>query len=396
MKIMLAYLAPFIDRGGGAEKVCCNMANEMVRRGHDVSIVYCYGKSGRPLFPLNENVRMYNLMALHPEKWHGAGNLFLPRWRKVVRELLRVFSVNAAHGWQENYFGPLLKNEIQEVVDEEKPDVIVSYWPKDSSYFMNYAGIRTPMITMFHFGPDILAKDASSGSRIACDKSAYVQVLLPHDVECVKKYIPGAKAVWIPNVVPQYAEQANLSMQKAKYTIINIGRLDGKSKRQHILIEAFAELASQFPQWQVEIWGPDWNNKYKQHLETLIHQHHLENQIFLRGITNDVLSQYLKADILAWPSKHEGFGMAMTEAMSAGLPVVACQICQASRELLDETCGILVGEGSHSFARGLQTLMENQEKRMAMGQKAKEKMSDFSAEKVWDTWETLIENAAHQ
>lgn len=48
MKLLLVYLAPFITSTGGAEKVCCDMANAMIERGHDVSILYCYGKAGTP------------------------------------------------------------------------------------------------------------------------------------------------------------------------------------------------------------------------------------------------------------------------------------------------------------------------------------------------------------
>ena len=34
MKLLLVYLAPFITSTGGAEKVCCDMANAMIERGH--------------------------------------------------------------------------------------------------------------------------------------------------------------------------------------------------------------------------------------------------------------------------------------------------------------------------------------------------------------------------
>lgn len=69
MKIALAYFEKFIEMSGGIERVCCNMANAMVKRGHDVSIIYCYGRSGKPFYALDPSVKVYNLMALHPEKW---------------------------------------------------------------------------------------------------------------------------------------------------------------------------------------------------------------------------------------------------------------------------------------------------------------------------------------
>lgn len=394
MKIMLIYLARFIDSSGGAEKVCCEMANEMSRRGHEVTIVYCYGKSGRPLFPLNRDVKMYNLMALHPEKWEGVDRLPFPSYWKVIRELLRVFSVPKAHGLQEWYVGQHIQNEIREVVNMDQPDVIVSYWPKDSNILLNYAHIQIPFITMFHFSPDILARDASEGSRKACEYSARVQVLLPNDIERLKKYIPKARPIWIPNAVPQYEVSARLEGTKSIYKIINMARLDKTTKRQHILIEAFALIADAYPKWQVELWGDAWDRKYRLELEGRIRSHHLENRIFLKGLTDHALDKYISADIFAWTSSHEGFGLALAEAMSAGLPAVAFRSCTAATDLISPACGVLVDDGSKAFAKGLAELMENQEKRIVMGRAAKEEMKSYSASIVWDMWEQVLKETA--
>lgn len=390
MRIMLGYLARFITSTGGAEKVCCEMANELVRRGHEVSIVYSYGESGRPFYPLDQTVRMYNVMAEHPEKWNGAKTIRLPLKEKVEREIFRVFSVPRAHGVQDAYTGNLVKEDLKAIVERENPDVIISYWPKDSSCFINFAKIQVPVITMFHFGPDILARDASPGSAEACVKSRKVQVLLPGDIERLHRYIPKADAVWIPHAVPQYEEQADLSASKERYKIVNMARLDKTTKRQHIIVEAFARIADQFPQWDVELWGQDWNKKYKKELENLIRKNHLEKRIFLKGLTKDVLTEYLKADIFAWPSAHEGFGLALMEAMSAGLPVVACKSCLASAELIPKECGILAEDGIGSFADGLTQLMANQDLRVRMGAAAKENAGKYAPGKIWNQWEQLI------
>lgn len=390
MRIMLGYLARFITSTGGAEKVCCEMANELVRRGHEVSIVYCYGESGRPFYPLDPQVRMYNVMAEHPEKWHGAKTIRLPWKQKMEREVLRVFSVPRAHGVQDTYTGNLIKEDLKVIVERENPNVIISYWPKDSNCFINFAEVRVPVITMFHFGPDILARDASPESAEACVKSRKVQVLLPGDIERLHRYIPKADAVWIPHAVPQYEEQAGLSAPKERYKIVNMARLDKTTKRQHIIVEAFVKIADRFPQWDVELWGQDWNKKYKKELENLIRRNHLENRIFLKGLTKDVLAEYLKADIFAWPSAHEGFGLALMEAMSAGLPVIACKSCLASAELIPKECGILADDGVQAFSDGLARLMGNQELRIQMGKTAKENASQYAPERIWDQWENLL------
>lgn len=396
MRIMLGYLARFITSTGGAEKVCCDMANELQRRGHDVSIVYCYGHSGRPFYPLESGVRMYNVMAVHPEKWHGIEIIRLPKAEKIKREIWRLFSPRKAHELQETYIGKRIRDDLREIVEKEKPDIIVSYWPKDTGYFMNFADIHIPMVTMFHFGPDILAKDASVGSRTACEACRRVQVLLPGDIERLHRYIPKAHAVWIPHAVPQYEKAADLGAVKERYRIVNMARLDKTTKRQHILIEAFARIAERFPLWDVEIWGQDWNKKYKKELENLIQKKHLGNRVFLKGLTKNVLEKYLQADIFAWPSSHEGFGLALTEAMSAGLPVVACRSCHASAELISADSGILVGDGIDNFADGLARLMQDQDLRIRMGKAAKESMKQFAPEKIWDMWDELLKSCVRK
>lgn len=392
MKLLLVYLAPFIISTGGAEKVCCDMANAMVERGHDVSILYCYGKVGMPFFPLNNKVRLCNLMSLHPEKWKGQLEPKLPQIQKIIREALRVFSISQAHGWEENYFGNLMKSDLQEMLQREQPDLIICNWPKEANYLINYTKTKIPVITRFHFGAQILAKNSSPGSKKACCKSRCISVLLHGDLGYLKKYIPNARSVVIPNVVPQYQQKtALLSQKKEIYTIINIARLDKHSKRQHLLIESFAKLAMKYPKWRVELWGEDWDKRYKKELVNLVSKYHLENRVFFRGVTHDVLGKNLQADIFAWPSAYEGFGLAMAEAMSAGLPVVAFHSCQAAREIVGKDCGILVSDGASAFSEGLEELMKNREMRVRMGVNAKESMKQYAADKIWQKWEEMIQ-----
>lgn len=394
MRILLSYLSSFINSTGGAEKVCCDMANEMIKRGHEVSVAYAYGQSGTTFFPLDSRVHLYNIMAFHPEKWHGAMNLPFSRLWKIGRECLRVFNVGLAHGLQEKYVGNKIKTELQELVEITKPDVIVSYWPKESNYFINYAHIQVPVVTMFHFDPEILARDASPGSREACEESKYVSVLLPKAVDRLHRYIPHANAVWMPNVVPQYTTTANLSATKDIYTIIDVARLDKHQKRQHLLIQAFANISEMFPNWQVHLWGAVSGSRYKKELEALITKYHLGNRVFLKGTSKNISEKYVEADIFAFPSSYEGFGMAMTEAMSAGLPVVAYRSCTAAEEIVKSDSGVLVDDGIEALAEGLAKLMKNQELRVSMGRAAKKSMKPFAPQHIWDQWNTLLMDAA--
>lgn len=174
--------------------------------------------------------------------------------------------------------------------------------------------------------------------------------------------------------------------------IINVARLDGIQKRQHLLIEAFSKVAEQFPDWTLELWGEEQDkNTYTKKLSEQIRAFHLENRIHLCGNTDDVLSVYRRASIFAFPSAFEGFPLAMTEAMSAGLPVVGYRSCTAVRELVeDDVTGVLVADGAEALACGLRALMSNREMREAMGQAAHEEMQKYDEKTIWTKWENLL------
>lgn len=83
----------------------------------------------------------------------------------------------------------------------------------------------------------------------------------------------------------------------------------------------------------------------------------------------------------------------MTEAMSAGLPVVAYRSCPAVNELVkDGETGLLVGDGVDALAEGLKKLMGDERLRKQMGRAAHETMKEFAPEKIWDQWEVLMKD----
>lgn len=395
MRILLADFASFIQNAGGSEHVCCEMANEFIQRGHEVSIVYSFGKSGRPQFPLNENVKLYNLMKVHPEKWgnalHASNCIFFGS--KLVREVIRPFSKSAAIEWNERCKGKLIKDDIKTLINNIKPDIIISYWIETSYYLIETVKTKIPVITMFHLDPETILATASRGELSSINKSARVQVLMKKNMDVVQRYCPHANVTWIPNAVPQYKQQADLERIKDHHCIINVARLDKGIKQQHLLVQAFSQIAEQYPKWDVEFYGEDADpqKRYQKEMEEWIFEHHLKNRIRFMGQTSDVLSKYLSSDIFAFTSAYEGFGLAMTEAMSAGLPVVAFASCSAVNEIVrDGVDGILCKDGVSEFATGLRILMEDQEKRIAFGANAKKAMEKYAPEKVWDVWDSLI------
>jgi starch synthase len=80
------------------------------------------------------------------------------------------------------------------------------------------------------------------------------------------------------------------------------------------------------------------------------------------------------ADVYAFPSRHEGFPVALVEALAAGLPVVAAD-APGVPDILgpDPACGVIVPRGDvAAFARALGDLLDAPE-RAAMGRAARQR-----------------------
>lgn len=61
MRILIGGIAQFLGIKGGVERVIVNFANEMVQRGHDISIVYCTDIKEKVPYPLSPIVKLINL-----------------------------------------------------------------------------------------------------------------------------------------------------------------------------------------------------------------------------------------------------------------------------------------------------------------------------------------------
>lgn len=111
--------------------------------------------------------------------------------------------------------------------------------------------------------------------------------------------------------------------RKPTRSIVTIGRLS-TNKRIDRLIDAMAELAPRHPDWRLDIIGTpfDWS---AQDVRAMIARHGLEDRVALHVGPSDADMRALlgQASLFASASVYEGFGIALIEAMSAGLvPVV--------------------------------------------------------------------------
>lgn len=386
MNILLANLTKMVGDSGGMAKVTCAFAHEMKLRGHRVSLVYSDVQTGDFYYPLDKDIPAYDI------RHYKGKSISYPWYLKVKREFYRTFDKQKARTVNDEFAAAFLLDHLKDVLQTVQPDVIVSFQPAASKMLLCDLQTKIPVITMSHGDPEDYFHTYPKEEMPALEKSAVCQVLLPSFKKHLKDHLPNVKTVVIGNAIPQYDAQADLSAQKDTYKILFVGRLSKNHKRPHLLIEAFAGLADEFPNWNVELWGAEDGKAYYKELQLLIKKHHLENRVFLKGPTNDVPSVLQQGDIFAFPSAYEGFGLALGEAMSMGLPAVGYKSCSAVNELIkDGENGYLCEDGIEPLRIALQKIMKNQQVRIQMGKFAKVSMEKYSSRAIWNEWSRLLE-----
>ena len=386
MKILLANFTKMVNDSGGLAKVTSAFANEMASRGHNVSILYSDESHGDFFYPVKETVHCYNL------KDNADGShIKFPLYLKAVREMLRAIGKRPArtvNSWFEEHY---LLNNVKYYLNIIKPDIIISYQPAASKLLLCDAGTEIPVITMSHGDPEDYFHIYPVKEIPALRKSAVCQVLMPSFEAHIKNHLTDTKTITIGNAIPQFDFSADLVADKKQYKVIFVGRLTKNHKRPHLLVQAFTKLAAKYPNWILELWGAKDRATYYKELEHMISSANLSDRIFIKGATDKVPEKLREADIFAFPSAFEGFGMALAEGMSVGLPSVGYKNCPAVNELIkDGETGFLCDDGVEPLAQALDKLMGDKELRVQMSKAAKADMAQFAPEKIWNQWEELM------
>ena len=169
--------------------------------------------------------------------------------------------------------------------------------------------------------------------------------------------------------------------------IISVARLYPQ-KNQKMMIEAFARIADEFPDWQLVIFG---EGPLRSSLELLVKSLQLDGRVLLPGRTEHVIEELRKSKIFCLSSDYEGMSNSMIEALCVGLPIVTTNV-SGVKELVDDNInGFVVECGDiDRMCSALSTLMGNESLMNCFAQKSFERRRLFQMDVVNNKWNSLI------
>jgi len=156
------------------------------------------------------------------------------------------------------------------------------------------------------------------------------------------------------------------------------------------LIEAFASVAHDHPDWTLHIFG---HGPLQPRLAKQVESLGLADRVHLPGLAEDIETELRSSSVFALSSIHEGLPMALAEAMACGVPCVAFDCAPGVREIVtDGVDGIVVPPRNvQRLAAGLSTLMGDEALRRAYGRAARESVRRFAPDAVLAQWEQVFD-----
>jgi UDP-glucose:(heptosyl)LPS alpha-1,3-glucosyltransferase len=158
-----------------------------------------------------------------------------------------------------------------------------------------------------------------------------------------------------------------------------------------LLLSAIALLKSEYNNDQVKVLVAGKGNKKK--YRAIAHKFGIGEQLIFSGARNDIERIYQAGDLLVMLSKFDTFGMVVTEAMAASLPVIISDKVGAKDLVIQGENGFVVNREDIEMICSKINLFLNKEKRLEMGKKAYHTALNNTWEqmalKVLDVYDTL-------
>lgn len=339
----------------GAETMCENLTYELMKHGHNVTVVSMYDYHSA----ITERLEKAGVDVCYLGKKSG---LDFSMYRKM---------------WH------LFKNTGADVVHTHR------YCAQYAIPVAIVSGVKHRVHTVHNIAEKENGKLARKLNKFFFKHCHLIPVALSELIRdsIVKEYGIGKDRI------PVIYNGINLSkcQPKADYSvegnfkILHIGRFS-EQKNHVVLLKTFKIFHDKHPDSELWLIG---DGEKKAEIENYVAQNDLTSGVKFLGLQSNVYGYLHDADMFTLPSNYEGIPMTLIEAMGTGLPIVATAVGGVPDMLTNAVDALLVDNAPDSIADSLEQYFFAEDMRRAHGEKARESSVAFSAITMASEYESI-------
>lgn len=319
---------------GGTIKTTLNTAEALVELGHDVTIASFVRHKAKSDFAIDPRIRVVDLWDVRRPADGGERLSIVDRWRRWRPSFLDADKVN-----NQGESSALLDRRVKRYLRGLDTDVVIGTQVSVNLYMAEYAPPGAyAMVAQEHLYLEQYKEPVRRRIDAEYAKFDAIVTITEADANAYREAFPALadKITCIPNSIPASTRPPSALDRPL---VMTAGRLTGM-KGFDILVKAFAQVAEEFPDWRLKIFG---RGRDRDKLRGLIAEHGLDGRVELPGAVTPLDAEWQRASIAVVPSRFEPFGLVIVEAMAAGLPVVATAVKFGPLEIIEsEDNGLLV------------------------------------------------------
>lgn len=358
MRILLFSTSPRAFRAGGMETVFRTLASELRAHGHHVDEVHHEAVS-------------YRERRDGGDVWGLPLRMIRTRWKLPTPR--SAFESLRSLVW------------VMRCVRRARPDVVNVHFV--NAYALYFALLRPLFgyrLVLTSHGSDLMCPSKLDRALLPyilrrADAVTTVSAALYQQVVSLDPAL-ATKATVIANGVDfeywsQPGHQPTAVASSSDPTLVSVGRME-RVKGHDVLLRAFAAVLDDVPDARLLLVG---DGTQRGALEALAAELGIESHVkFLGSLeSEDIRAVFRQADIFVLPSRSEGMGLAMLEAMAAGVPVIASAVGGVPSVLRGDVGLLVPSEDPYALAASIVGMLSSNERRAYLSVQSRRRAATY-------------------
>lgn len=307
--------------------------------------------------------------------------------QELLKTKYKLYLLNRPVGHRHPKYLP----QLMEIIKKENIDIIHTH-NGGGKYWSVLCKLINPKIKLVHTLHETGVVEWMNSikmwiHRVFIDKN----IAISTDIykSCLKNKINKVIKIYNGIKLKNFIVNKNDFSKNKTLNIINVARISHPKKGHDVLIKAIKICKDKGIDFTCNIIGGVYyyDQKSIKHLEKIVEELELKDDIHFLGNREDIPEILSKADLFILPSRYEGMPISLLEAMASRLPIIASDIAGSNDLIKHGQNGLLFeSENYIDLADKIISLYNNREKMQELAQNAFDYVKDFDISLMYEKY----------